>query len=110
MLPKEHRLAVSDFKGLKSTRSAVSPHLQLRFGQLPPESPAKAAAVVSTKVAKSAVARNLLRRRVYAVLDAHLRGKRGFFITITARSGAAALSFAILEHELGTLLKGLKTS
>ncbi len=106
MLPQKNRLSSSDFKQRRSSRSFHSPHFQLRIGALAPDAPSQASAVVSLKVAATAVARNLVRRRVYAVLDASVRGKMGFFITITAKSGAAALPFAALEHELTTLRNG----
>ena len=106
MLPQKHRLSSSDFKSRRSSRSFHSPHFQARVGTLSPDAAAQASAVISLKVAATAVARNLLRRRVYAVLDGSVRGKTGFFITITAKSGAPSLSFSSLEHELTTLQKG----
>ncbi len=107
MLPQKNRLSSSDFKRRRSSRSFHSTHFQARVGALPAGATAQAAAVVSLKVATTAVARNLLRRRVYAVLDGFVRGKTGFFITITLKQGAPALSFAALEHELTALLKSV---
>ncbi len=70
------------------------------------EAETKAAAVVSTKVAKNAVARNLLRRRIYAALADSLPSLRGRLITVTAKAGAPDLSFAELNNELAALQKG----
>ncbi len=78
MLPKKARLTSAEVREiLKSGRSA-------RFGTLSakyvPAATAKAAVVVSTKVAKGAVERNKLRRAAYLVLRTSLpKGVRAVF-------------------------------
>jgi len=63
------------------------------------------AAVVSKKVAKTAVKRNLLRRRIFAILRAFTKesGTRGSFI-VYAKKESAAQTFAELRDELSALL------
>lgn len=99
-------MTASDFKERRPSRSFHSAHFHLRLGVLPAGAPAQASAVVSLKVAATTTARNLLRRRINAVLDEHLRDATGFFLTVTAKTGASALPFSSLKHELGSLRKG----
>lgn len=103
MLPKAHRLRSADFKRLRGARVFSSPYFLLRVKEA--ASTAKAAAVVSAKAGGGAAARNLLRRRIYAVLAGRVRGGEGFFLTITAKGGAEALSFEELQRELSGLLE-----
>ena len=65
---------------------------------------AKVAAVVSAKVAGTAVARNLLRRRILSLLRKGILGKSGFLLVVTAKRGAPQLSFKELSRELSGLL------
>jgi ribonuclease P protein component len=66
MLAKHTRLTAAEVREiLKSGRSARSGSLSAKYKVI---SPAKAAVVVSSKVAKSAVSRNRLRRKAYAIL------------------------------------------
>lgn len=105
MLPHAQRLKSADFTRFRGSRAFHSPHFSVRVVRAASEAETKAAAVVSTKVAKSAVARNLLRRRIYAMLAKSLLSLRGRLITITARAGAPDLSFAELKDELAALQK-----
>ncbi len=64
------------------------------------------AVVVSKKVAKTSVARHLLKRRVReATAEAHFSSAESAVI-VYARAGAAALSFAQITAELAPLLQG----
>lgn len=70
MLPKKTRLTAEEVRAiLKDGRPARSATLSAKYKV---KSPAKAAVVVSSKVAKSAVDRNRLRRAAYAVLAGKL--------------------------------------
>lgn len=70
MLPKSRRLSASEVRTiLKAGRSESAGDLSMKF--LRHEGPSKAAVVVSTKVAKTAVVRNTLRRAVYRALASH---------------------------------------
>jgi ribonuclease P protein component len=61
------------------------------------------AAVISKKTAARAVDRNLLRRRLYAVLRAKGATPRSYIVY--AKGGAVTLPFATLQSELETLLR-----
>lgn len=70
MLPKKTRLTAEEVRAiLKDGRPARSATLSAKYKVI---SPAKAAVVVSSKVAKSAVERNRLRRAAYQTLSGHL--------------------------------------
>jgi ribonuclease P protein component len=70
MLGRAHR-----FHGYNSLRSvyrhgltARTPMVNLRYASRDPKRPYRVAVVVSRKVSRSAVARNRIRRRIYAVV------------------------------------------
>jgi ribonuclease P protein component len=70
MLPKKARLTAVEVRHvLKAGRTARAGALSAKFI---PGASAKAAVVVSTKVSKSAVARNALRREAYQALQSAL--------------------------------------
>ena len=67
--------------------------------------PSRFAFVVSTKVSKKAVERNLLRRRLREIIRKVLpRIKSGLDIMISTRPQACKLSFQELEQEVHALL------
>ena len=112
MLPKQNRLRSSDFKKLRGASVFHSPHFFIRIvrsveagkgRQLTAHSLGRAAAVVSTAVAKKAVERNLLRRRIYAILRTHPALLLNGITIIQAKKGAAALSFKEVQSELSAL-------
>lgn len=105
MLPKKKRLKTSDFKEFRGARTSHSSHLIFRSKEGGPV--LRTAAVVSTTVAKTAVARNLLRRRIYEVVGVTKSPSKGGILTITAKKGAPTLSFAELRQEIEEMLKRL---
>jgi ribonuclease P protein component len=104
MLSKSNRLHSVDFKLMRGTRAVHSPHLFARIARNAESEDGRAAAVVSSAVAKKAVTRNLLRRRIYEALRPHLPLPSGSRLAITAKKGAPALSFKELQSELSLLL------
>lgn len=102
MLQKKERLNRNDFNRFFSAgKRSHSKHFQLIFH---PHSSFHASVVVSKKIAREAVRRNKLRRRVYDIV----RNTRenlavGVYIIIT-KKGAGELSFAEIKQELNTLL------
>lgn len=73
MLPKKSRLTAVEVREiLKSGRSARVGTLSAKVRAGTPAQAGKAAVVVSSKVAKSAVERNRLRRAAYALLQTAL--------------------------------------
>lgn len=86
-------------------RVSSSPHFVIRITRSARPAAGKVAAVVSVKVAKTAVKRNLLRRRIYETVRSHLSFLRGAQIVIQAKQGAPALSFKELQGELSSLVQ-----
>lgn len=65
--------------------------------------------VISTKVAKKAVARNRLRRQIRAILRAHLTDiKPGFDVVLIAKPSLLDLSYQELEETIVDLFKKAK--
>lgn len=105
MLPKTQRLTSEDFKDFRGGKTTHSPHFIFRSKA--GAAPARIAAVVSSSVAKLAVDRNLLRRRVYEALAKHGTGTLPSLLSITAKKGAPKLSYGEIEEELREGLKKL---
>lgn len=88
MLKKAERLGRADFaRFFKAGRRFHGDHLTIVFTPYPT---LHGSVVISKKVTKSAVKRNLLRRRLYSQLRGALHGKHnGVFIVLVKPSFAA---------------------
>ncbi len=103
MLSKKNRLSRKEFSEyFKLGKRHHTPLFTLVYCE---NNAFKASAVISKKIAKTAVARNKFRRRVYAVLEGVLEegSLKGIFICI-AKSGAGEASFDSIRHELLELI------
>ncbi len=108
MLPKSRRLTTEDFKHLRQGRVTHTPHFLLRLFPVSPtglSQAGKAAVVVSASTYKKAVDRNLLRRRMYHVIEAHHSLLQGHTLTLTLKKGALDASFRELEQEFITAVQ-----
>lgn len=105
MLPKQNRLRSADFKKLRRACVSSSPHFIMRIARGAHPAAGKVAAVVSVKVAQTAVGRNLLRRRIYETVRSRLSFFGGAQMVIQAKQGASALSFKELQDELSSLVQ-----
>jgi ribonuclease P protein component len=96
MLPKASRLVRSDF-----SKRALK-NVSFPFGSIKVlDGPPRAAVVVSKKISSHAVLRNLLRRRVYAVLSTKLKsGGIKSVLIVYPNKKAASVPFAELALEL----------
>jgi ribonuclease P protein component len=104
MLPKKKRLTRALFKPLLNAREqAHSPHFWLKA--IPAESP-RLGVSVSKKVAKSAVVRNRIRRRVYTELARLNSALRPAYYLVVAKSGAEKIRGEELKNELKSLVAG----
>lgn len=102
MLAKARRLSRTDFGTVAIGKRAVSAHFSVTVA---PSSVGKAAAVISKKVARTSVARHLLKRRIMAASLPFVADGRSFIVY--ARAGSPALSYRALERELSELLTSL---
>ena len=104
MLKKSERLARADFLPFfKSGKRINSEHLQLIYA---PFASFHASVVVSKKVSKLAVARNTVRRRIYAHLKGLSSSKGGVYI-VTVRPSFATLSRQAMHQEIKLLIERL---
>ncbi len=103
MLKKQSRLSRLAFNGVfRAPKRSHSPHFQLLYV---PEETLTASVVVSKKIAKTAVSRNTLRRRVYNLLRnaSKEQSLRGGYIVI-AKQGASDIPFRELKAEIIDLI------
>lgn len=85
----------------------ATPHFSISYG-----SSAKAAGIgviVPKKVARSSIERHLLKRRIREILRELLKDGEmaGTVIIVSARAGAASLSFQKLKEELSGAFKAI---
>jgi len=112
MLPRKNRIPVKDFPAHKMQGfRTFSPFFSAVFYSQKKEGlkESRAAIVVSKKTAKTAVARNLLRRRFYDLLAPYFKD----FSTITTivvypKAEALKAQFAVLRSEIEIVLKQAK--
>lgn len=103
MLPQKERLNRNDFnRFFAAGRKYHSPTLTLVYGE---STNFQASAVVSKKVAKTAVERNKLRRQIYAILrDRHKEKSLAGVYIVIVKPPAQKLSFTDLRMELLTFI------
>jgi ribonuclease P protein component len=104
MLKKGKRLSRTAFASVAGGKRATSAHFSITAAR---SGEGRAAAVVSKKVAKSAVARHRLKRRILSVLAPTLLPGHSFIVY--ARAGSPTLPFGALKQELETLLLSVRT-
>lgn len=109
MIPKKNRLSQQDFKKyLGKTRVLNGEHLYIRFGTVNLEN-THFSVVVSKKVAKTSVLRNLIKRRGYMILSDYLnKFPKGFICMVFMGKGSSSISYATLSKELCELLRKIK--
>jgi ribonuclease P protein component len=99
MLPKKLRLTRETFPDTRGLKRASSAHFSVSYGD---SAKGGVAVVISKKVAKLAVSRHLLKRRILSVARPFVNGKH--VIVIHTRPGAAGIPFTELKNELISLL------
>lgn len=100
MLNKSARLSRSSFPKKKARIQHIFP-----WGTVSeyPGGPFKAAVVISKKTLKTAVDRNLARRRLYAAMKEEISSKESTF-TVFPRTAVLKTSFSSLKQDLRTIL------
>jgi ribonuclease P protein component len=107
MLPKKERLTTRDIALLEKGRSVFGTALSIRYIPTAAESSVKKFSVsVSKKVAKLAVSRNRIRRRVYAALrDAGGKVKRPVYVMVMPKKECSFIPLDEIRRELGSLFE-----
>ena len=104
MLSKGKRLERQLFAEILKSRNLYhGAYFSLRY--LSTETASKFGVSVSKKVAKSAVARNTLRRRAYSTISRLVHGLNPGLYLFVAKNGADKLKGERLKQELEPLLK-----
>lgn len=100
MLPKENRLTRQDFTDIQGGKRTTTEHFSCTSH---PSPLLKVAVVISKKVAKRAVDRHLLKRRIHSVI--HKKSPPAGVYNIYARKDSLSLTYAQIETEIATLLR-----
>ncbi|OHA88175.1 MAG: ribonuclease P protein component [Candidatus Zambryskibacteria bacterium RIFCSPHIGHO2_01_FULL_43_27] len=107
MLPKKNKISIRMFpKERRPIKSMGSDSLSLSvFFQTKDDVP-RASVVISKKIAKTAVERNKIRRRIFSILRKHITSARdGSLLVFHAKKPVLHKKFADLEVEIQNLLK-----
>jgi ribonuclease P protein component len=102
MLPKSFRLTRQDFPDTRVLKRVTSPHFSISYG---PSLNGGIAVVISKKVARLAVSRHLLKRRILAVLRPYVSDT--LVLVVHTRTGASAIPFPELKEELLSLVRSI---
>lgn len=102
MLPKRLRLSRDTFSKLGRSRSVSGTYVSVVFGE---SRAGGCAAVVSKKVAKGAMRRHLVKRRILSVVKPYCTHSR--YLVVYAKMGADTVSFKELSSELTNILSNL---
>lgn len=106
MLKKKQRLSRSEFTNLlKRGKRLHGDHFSLLYT---PAEETKCGLVVSKKIAKKAVERNKLRRKIYAVFGENLTVLPHLHCVLLTRPAITTLSHEELKREIETLIKTIK--
>lgn len=105
MLPKQRRISKEFFeKIIKEGKNINSEHIYLRFTKNIGKD-SLFSFIISGKIAKKAVDRNLFKRRGRYIIQKNLNNiKAGYLYTFFAKKGVVELSFKVLEQEILFLL------
>jgi len=108
MLPKKSRIKRALYGELLSgSRFIHSPHFILRQ-KLITSGECAVGVSVSKKVSKSAVTRNTIRRRVYALVSKYLFKYPNYLLLFVAKKGAENIKGKGLETEIEQLFSELR--
>lgn len=110
MLSKERRISQSLFAQiLKDGKGFHSPNLSLRVSRRKDQGKSAFSFVVSSKAVKTAVGRNILKRRGRHVIKKHLFNIReGYFYAFFLKKELSGLPFPLFEQEILAVLRQAK--
>jgi len=102
MLPKSQRLSVRDIASLSNGKGVFGSLLSIRYLFT---SQTKFSVSVSKKIAKNAVDRNRIRRRVYtAIRTANLNIKKSAFIMVIPKKDCEKAQISSIKEEISSIL------
>ncbi len=109
MLPSKNRVNKTLFKEiLKNGRSIHSPSFSFKYLNNPISTERQFSVVVSKKVLKRAVDRNLLKRRIYSILKEQLKLNKPYSCVIWPKKEISKMSYAELSVLLLNELKKIR--
>jgi len=105
MLPSQYRMTHTDMREeRKKAGEYHSPHFLCKVYKKKDVPHTKYAVVVSGKIAKQAVLRNKVKRRVYSIIQKKANLSKPYYVVFIAKKGSPTLSFSETEIEIQTLL------
>lgn len=110
MLGKKLKVSKQVFQeAFKKSRIISSDHLMMRFYKENEDLLSKFSFSVPKSVAKSAVTRNLLKRRGYATIKGLLKNiKKSYICLFSFKKGSSTLTFSQIKEEINLLLQKSK--
>lgn len=106
MFPKRQRISKGTFQNITSKgRRAAAEHLTITKTPLETGVLSRFAVVVSKKIAPTATARNLIRRRVYGVLKELCGDEKAVSYVVFAKKGIPTLKYADIKEEIESLVR-----
>lgn len=105
MFPRSLRLGRNGFEQSRGLPRKTTPHFSISGGAFPDT--AGIGIIVPKKVVKRAVERHRLKRRMREIVRKQTQDISGMIIVISARAGAADLSFDELTNELSLAFKAI---
>lgn len=105
MFPKKQRISKGTFQNITSKgRRSASEHLTMTKTPIESGVLSRFAVVISKKIAPTAAARNLFRRRIYEALKKSVGNTQSASYIVFAKKNAQTLSFAHLQKEIDELI------
>lgn len=99
MLPKKNRIKRKDFPSSQRQANRISSPL-FSGNIYRCQGNTQVSVVVSKKIAKTAVARNKIRRRFYSAVSPFIKDSRGVFIVLYPKIKTEEVSFSLLKSEI----------
>lgn len=105
-MPSRYRLSRADFAHTRRLARETGRFFMFSYGTVPNRTFPGVACVISGKIAKNAVRRNRLRRRVRAILLPFCAGASAPTVfVLMAKKGAAEASFEEIQADIESFLK-----
>ncbi|PIS13411.1 MAG: ribonuclease P protein component [Candidatus Tagabacteria bacterium CG09_land_8_20_14_0_10_41_14] len=106
MLPSQNRFRKTEFDSFKKSRKRTFSSANFNLSLAGSFNSIRFAIVVSSSVAKKAVERNKLKRRIRSVVSDNIEKiKNGFVVVIYAKEGAGDLTFQDIKKQINSLFK-----